>query len=119
MFQHLVFLMAGGNGQPNPSAHLFLIAGIFVIMYFFMIRPQSKKANEQRQFIQNIQKGDKVVSIGGIHGKVLKVDDNTLLVEVDNNVKLRFERTAISYEYTKAIREIAAQTTGTEDKASS
>jgi len=117
MFQYAILIMAGGNGQPNPSAHLFLIAGIFVIMYFFMIRPQSKKANEQREFIQNIQKGDKVVTIGGIHGKVLKVDESSLLLEVDNNVKLRFEKTAISFEYTKALR-AAAATPGTEEKNS-
>ncbi|PSJ73498.1 preprotein translocase subunit YajC [Sphingobacteriales bacterium UPWRP_1] len=110
--------MAGGNGQPNPSAHLFLIAGIFVIMYFFMIRPQSKKANEQREFIQNIQKGDKVVTIGGLHGKVMKVDETSLLLEVDNNVKLRIEKTAISFEYTKALRAAAAVASGTEEKNS-
>lgn len=105
------FIMSGSaNGAPNPMAHLFLIGGIFVIMYFFMIRPQSKKASSQREFIQNLQKGDRIVTIGGIHGKILKIDETSLLLEVDSNMKIRLERSAVSYEYTKALKE--ANTSG-------
>ncbi len=115
MFLNMLILLMGSpaNGQPNPSAHLFLIAGIFVIMYFFMIRPQSKKANEQRDFIANLQKGDKVVTIGGIHGKILRTDETSVLLEIDTNTKIRVERSAISVEYTKAAR---TQTSAGEEK---
>ena len=75
---------------------------VMVVMYFFMIRPQSKKAKDQKNFINEIKKGDKVVTIGGIHGRVAKVNDDTLLIEVDGNTKLKIEKSVISMEFTKA-----------------
>ena len=59
------------------------MGAIFLVFYWFMIRPQTKKANEQQKFIQEMQKGDRVVTSGGIHGRILKVNDDTLLLEVD------------------------------------
>lgn len=75
---------------------------VMVVMYFFMIRPQTKKAKDQKNFINEIKKGDKVVTIGGIHGRVAKVNDDTLLIEVDGNTKLKIEKSVISMEFTKA-----------------
>ena len=72
------------------------MVALFVVFYFFMIRPQTKKAKDQKNFIGEIKKGDKVVTIGGIHGKVARVDDDTFLVDVDNNTKLRIEKSVIS-----------------------
>lgn len=69
---------------------------------FFMIRPQSKKAKEQKTFLDGLKKGDKVVTIGGIHGKVLKVADDSFLIEVDASTKLKIEKSAVSYDFTKA-----------------
>ena len=103
MVSLIAFIMSGADGAPNPSSHLFLIAGVFIIMYFFMIRPQSKKAKEARAFIEGLQKGDKVVTIGGIHGKIVRTDDTTVVLEVDTNTKVRIEKSAISNEYTKAL----------------
>ncbi len=97
----LILLQAGGQGGSPVPTLLFMVA-IFAVMYFFMIRPQSKKAKDQKTFIQEIKKGDKVVTIGGIHGKVLRVDDSTFLVEVDSNTKLRIEKSVISMDFTKA-----------------
>ncbi len=71
-------------------------------MYFFMIRPQTKKAKEQKNFIAEVKKGDKVVTAGGIHGKVAKVNDDTFLIEVDGGTKLKVEKSVISLEFTKA-----------------
>ena len=88
----------------NSYAHLLLIAGIFIIMYFFMLRPQMKKAKEQQAFIDNIQKGDKVVTVGGIHAKIAKVNDSTFLIEVDNNVRLKIEKSFVSPENTESIQ---------------
>ena len=79
-----------------------MMALVMVVMYFFMIRPQTKKAKDQKNFINEIKKGDKVVTIGGIHGRVAKVNDDTLLVEVDGTTKLKIEKSVISMEFTKA-----------------
>lgn len=88
---------AGGSGMMN----LVMILLIFVIFYFFMIRPQMKKSKLERDFRNTIKKGDKIVTIGGIHGRVLDIENNTLMVEIDSNVKVRLEKTAVSVEATK------------------
>lgn len=100
MTQGLILLQGAGSGI-EPS--FFIMMGlVMVVMYFFMIRPQTKKAKEQKNFINEIKKGDKVVTIGGIHGRVVKVNEDTLLLEVDGNTKLKIEKSVISIEFTKA-----------------
>ena len=93
--------------QAAPSGggmqQLIVILLIIVIFYFFMIRPQMRKAKLEKEFRQTIKKGDKIITIGGIHGKVLDITDTTMLIEIDTNVKVRIERTAISVEATKVI----------------
>jgi preprotein translocase subunit YajC len=75
-------------------------------MYFFMIRPQAKKAKDQKSFIENLQKGDKIVTVAGMHGRILRINDNgTVEVEIDANTKVVMERSGISMEYTKAIQQ--------------
>lgn len=69
---------------------------IVLIFYFFMIRPQMKKQKEQKNFREALKVGDKVVTIGGVHGKILEVTDSNVLLSVDNG-KLRIEKSAISY----------------------
>ena len=76
---------------------------IIVVFYFFMIRPQMRKAKLERGFREKVQKGDKVVTIGGIHGKIVEVDATTFLIEVDSNVKLRIEKNSIAVDATKAL----------------
>ncbi|HLP54443.1 MAG TPA: preprotein translocase subunit YajC [Fluviicola sp.] len=66
-----------------------------VVFYFFMIRPQMKKQKEQKAFRENLKQGDKVITIGGIHGKILEVTDTTVLINSEGT-KLRFEKSAIS-----------------------
>ncbi|MEO1449771.1 MAG: preprotein translocase subunit YajC [Bacteroidota bacterium] len=78
-----------GGGQ------FIFFAGLIAVFYFFMIRPQQKRAKEERQFREGISKGDKVVTIGGIHGQVESIDDASVLVRVDNNTKLRIDKTAL------------------------
>ena len=73
---------------------------IFVVMWFFMIRPQQKKQKELEQFRNALQKGDKIVTIGGIYGVVAEVKEKYILIEVDNNVKLRVDRSAIVKDIT-------------------
>lgn len=68
---------------------------LLLVFYFFMIRPQQKKAKEERVFRENLQKGDKVSTIGGVHGQVESIEDNTVLVRVDTNTKIRFDKGAL------------------------
>ncbi len=89
----------GGSGTMN----LVMIVLIFVIFYFFMIRPQMKKAKTEKSFRETVKKGDKVVTIGGLHGRVLEVDNTTLMVEIDTNVKVRLEKSAVSVEATRQL----------------
>ena len=79
-------------------------------MYFFMIRPQTKKARDQKSFLENLQKGDKIVTVAGIHGRISRVNDNgTLEVEIDTNTKVVMERSGISMEYTRALQQSQGQ----------
>jgi preprotein translocase subunit YajC len=76
-----VFLMASPDGQPNSSFSLIMMGAIILVFWLFMIRPQAKKAKDQKKFIENLQKGDKIVTIAGIHGTINRVnEDNTLAV---------------------------------------
>lgn len=77
---------------------LFLFGIFFAAMYFFSIRPQQRRAKEQKEFADNLSKGDKVILNSGIHGKIFKAEENSVLVEVDTNVKLRVDKSAISAE---------------------
>lgn len=81
--------MSGGAGQ------LVMLVAIIVIFYFFMIRPQMKKQKELKKFRESLTVGDKVVTIGGIHGKILEVAESTILIATEGG-KLRMEKSAIS-----------------------
>ncbi len=71
---------------------------IIVVFYFFMIRPQLKKTKEQKKFRENIKIGDKIVTIGGIHGKISDVQETTFIITVEGGVKLKIEKSAISMD---------------------
>jgi preprotein translocase subunit YajC len=95
----LILAQASGEG-PIPFQLLFLI-GIFVVFYFFMIRPQQKRQKEQKKFISEVGKGDQVVTVGGIHGKVLSVEEDKVVLEVDRGVKLVVNKSSLSLEASK------------------
>ncbi len=71
---------------------------IIVVFYFFMIRPQLKKTKEQKKFRENIKVGDKIVTIGGIHGKISDVGETTFMITVEGGVKLKIEKSALSMD---------------------
>lgn len=71
---------------------------IIVVFYFFMIRPQLKKTKEQKKFRENIKVGDKIVTIGGIHGKIADIGETTFMITVEGGVKLKIEKNAISMD---------------------
>lgn len=102
MNHYLVLLQAGaGNAQ---TMQMIMLVGIIAVFYFFMIRPQTKKAKEAKNFQTNIQKGDRVVTIAGIHGKIEKVnEDNTLQLEVSPGSYMKIEKSAISMEWSKQL----------------
>lgn len=81
---------------------LLFMGGMLLVMWLFFIRPQAKQAKLAKEFQASIEKGARVVTTGGIHGKVIKTDETTALVEIDNNVKMRIEKSGISMENTKA-----------------
>mgnify|MGYP000645583167 FL=1 len=81
------------SGQGMQS--LLMLGLMVLIFYFFMIRPQMKKQKELKNFRENLKAGDKVVTIGGIHGKILEVSDTTVLVQAEGT-KLRFDKSAIA-----------------------
>jgi preprotein translocase subunit YajC len=76
---------------------------IIVVFYFFMIRPQMKKAKDHKKYVEELKKGDKVITTSGIHGKIVDVNDATFLVEVESGTKIRFEKSSISLEASKAL----------------
>lgn len=88
----------------SPQITQYLMFGlIFIVFYFFMIRPQIKKQKDQKKYVEEMKKGDKVVTTAGIHGKVVEIGDITVIVEVDNGVKIKFDKSAISLEASKAL----------------
>ncbi|WP_057939133.1 preprotein translocase subunit YajC [Algoriphagus resistens] len=89
---------AGGSGILGQ---VFLFGSIILIMYFFMIRPQQKKQKESKKFIEEIKKGDEVVTIGGLHGKVSSVEGDVVLMELDRGLKVKVEKSAISLDFSK------------------
>ena len=92
-----MFLLQAGQPQQQGSSWsgLIMILLIFVVFWLFFIRPQNKKQKEEQKFREALQKGDDVVTIGGIHGKVMEVKETTVLVSIDNNVKIEVEKSAI------------------------
>jgi preprotein translocase subunit YajC len=93
-----ILLQAAGSPAVQQ---LVMIVMVVIVFYFFMIRPQMKKAKQEREFKDSIKKGDKVVTIGGVHGKIIEVNDKTFLLEIDQNVKVKIEKSAVSAEATK------------------
>lgn len=88
--------------QGNPWQTPLFILAFALIFYFFMIRPQQKKAKEGKKFIEELKKGDYVVTIGGAHGYVAELEADTFILEVEKGGRIKFNRTAISAEATRA-----------------
>jgi preprotein translocase subunit YajC len=94
-----------GATQQAPGggmSFMLMMALVFVVMYFFMIRPQQKRQKELRNFRASLQKGDKVVTSGGIYGTIIEIKETYILVEVDQNVRMRFDKSCILKDMTDA-----------------
>jgi len=90
-----VLLMGQPTQGQNPYQGFIMLLLIVVVFYFFMIRPQMKRQKELRKYREALQKGDKVITTGGIYGKVDSIKDNYVIVEVDTNVRMRIDKSAI------------------------
>lgn len=88
--------------QGNPLMSFAPLVLVFVIFWFFIIRPQSKKQKELRKFREALKKGDKVVTTGGIYGKVTEIKDTVVSVQVDNNTTLKVDKTCVLNDMSSA-----------------
>lgn len=86
----------GGSGGGGMMSTLIFFALIFVIFYFMILRPQQKRSKERQKMLDSLKKGDKVVTSGGMHGKIVNVDEKTVLLDVGDNLKLKFDRSAVN-----------------------
>lgn len=86
----------GDAGGGSMVSTLIMFGAIFAIFYFMIIRPQQKKAKEKETLLGALKKGDKVVTSGGMHGSIAGLDDKTCLIDFGNNVKIKFERSAVA-----------------------
>lgn len=85
-----------GGGSANLISTLIMFGAIFLIFYFMIIRPQQKRAKEREKMLSNVQKGDKVITNSGLHATIAGLDEKTVLLQVSDNIKMKFEKSAIA-----------------------
>ncbi len=108
MLHSLIFILQAPQ-QGSPFSFFIMIGGMILVFWLFMIRPQAKKAKEQKAYIDNLKKGDKIVTIAGIHATVYKVnEDGTLQIEVNPGSYLKIEKSAISQEWSANVNKATA-----------
>jgi preprotein translocase subunit YajC len=94
-------ILLQAQSTSSPYSFYIMMGGMILVFYFFMIRPQQKKAKDQKKFIEEIKKGDYVVTIGGAHGHIAEMEGETFILEVEKGGRIRFNKSAISLEATK------------------
>ena len=93
-----------GTGSGSSSLYSFLpLILIVLVFYLFFIRPQMKRSKDQKKFRENLDKGQKIITIGGIHGRIVEIQDTTVTIEVEGQVRLRVEKSAIAIDNTQTI----------------
>lgn len=85
-----------GGGSGSLISTLIMFGAIFAIFYFMIIRPQQKRAKEREKLLSSVQKGDKVILSSGLYGTVAGIEEKTVLIDVGNNIKMKFDRSAIA-----------------------
>lgn len=94
--KYLIAMGQSGAGSQNLISTLVMFGAIFLIFYFMIIRPQQKRAKQREKMLSNMQKGDKIITSGGLHGTIAGIDEKTVLLQVGDNIKMKFERSAIA-----------------------
>jgi len=108
-----IILQAAPGPMGGGLGPIFLMVGMFVVMYFFMIRPQAKKAKEQKAFADSLNSGEQIVTTAGIHGRINRAnEDGTLQLEISRGTFMTIERSAVSMEMTAAYRKKADTSAG-------
>lgn len=93
----------------NPGLQQMIMFGLIIIVfYFFMIRPQMKKAKDHKKYIEELKKGDRVITTAGIHGRIVDITDTTFLIEIESGAKIRFDKSAVSLDASKALNSTKA-----------
>ena len=95
MMNYILMAQPQQGAEPNPLMTFLPLILIIVVFYFFMIRPQMKRQKELRKFRDSLQKGDAVVTTGGIYGKIAEIKETTVLLQVDEGVKLKVDKSAV------------------------
>ena len=109
MTHSFVFVLLQAAPGGGGSMQLILLGGMILVFWLFMIRPQAKKAKLAKKFQEDMQKGDKIVTIAGIHGTVNKVnEDGTIMIETSPGSYLKIEKSAISMEWTQNLNKATA-----------
>ena len=103
MIATISLLAATAADADSPLKFPLMMGAIVIVFYFFMIRPQTKKAKDQKKFASELKKGDKIVTTAGMHGKVAEINDATVLIETEGGHKIRHDKSAISLEASKAL----------------
>jgi preprotein translocase subunit YajC len=104
--QQFILMAPPQGGQGGGIMSFLPLIAIIVVFYFFMIRPQMKKAKDQKKYIENLKKGDRILTIGGIYGKILEVrEDGTLIMEVEDGTKMKVAKSAVSNDATGALNQ--------------
>lgn len=99
MFTTTLLMSQPGEGGGGYSSFI-LLALLMVVFYFFFIRPQAKKAKDLRKYREALKKGDKIITIGGIHGKIVESQETSFTIEVEDGSRLRIEKSAVAGDAT-------------------
>ncbi|HEY8367332.1 MAG TPA: preprotein translocase subunit YajC [Bacteroidia bacterium] len=106
MYQIVMMAPQNGGGEAGNPMMTFLMMGmIIVVFYFFMIRPQMKRAKEQKKFREGLKNGDKIVTIGGIHGRIIDLKEKTAIIATADNTRIEISRDAISMDSATLLNE--------------
>lgn len=92
---NFVLLMAPASGEQNPWMSFLFLFLVILIFYMFMIRPQMKKQKDLRKYREELKKGDKVITTGGIYGKIIGISEKTVIIEVEDQSKLKIDKSAV------------------------
>ena len=96
MINHIILMAPAGGEGGGMTSTLIMFGLIILIFYFMILRPQQKRQKDRQKLLDSVQKGDKVVTTGGMHVNVIGVEDKTLLVQIADNVKVKIDRTAVA-----------------------
>lgn len=104
-----IFLLGQTGGEGGGTTVIIFWIAILGVFYFFMIRPQQQKQKKAKNFRNELKKGQQVVTIGGVHGRIADVRDDVVILDLEKGAKIKVDKVAISYESAASEQEIAAK----------